>query len=123
MSSTDYLVPCLAQRAYSSFSRFYEPSSLGTEPYLSPAACGPFAYLAKAQAHQDMVIWIQYGDVENLKEDIETLIVRMQRDGLHVEVDVVEGGVHLDAGIAFALIERGAKSSWNKLLDAVEKYA
>lgn len=76
-------------------------------------------------------VWIQYGSVENLHVDIERLIERMRGDGVVVEVDKVEGGVHLDAGIAFALGERsgtkkgneGEGSSWVRLCDAVKRYA
>lgn len=67
-------------------------------------------------------VWIQYGSVENLHVDIENLIARMRADGVEVEVDRVEGGVHLDAGIAFALGERGEESAWVRLCDAVRRF-
>ena len=67
-------------------------------------------------------VWIQYGSVENLHVDIENLIARMRADGVEVEVDRVEGGVHLDAGIAFALGERGEESAWVRLCEAVRRY-
>ena len=67
-------------------------------------------------------VWIQYGGVENLHVDIENLIERMRADGVEVEVDRVEGGVHLDAGIAFALGERSKESSWVRLCDAVRRF-
>ena len=44
--------------------------------------------------------------------DQEKLITKMRAEGVELEVDVIEGGVHLDAGIAFALLERGSNSSW-----------
>ncbi|KAI0090677.1 Alpha/Beta hydrolase protein [Irpex rosettiformis] len=67
-------------------------------------------------------VWIQYSSVENLHADIEHLIERMRGDGVEVDVDRVEGGVHLDAGIAFALGERGEESAWVRLCDAVRRY-
>lgn len=70
-----------------------------------------------------LLVWIQYGSVENLHEDIEKLVERMRGDGVRVEVDRVEGGVHLDAGLAFALGERGEESSWVRLCEAVKRYA
>lgn len=68
------------------------------------------------------MVWIQYGSVENLHTDIESLIEKMKGEGVSVDVDRVEGGVHLDAGIAFALGERGEESSWERFLDAVRRY-
>ena len=50
------------------------------------------------------------------------MIARMEGDGVAVDVDRVEGGVHLDAGIAFALREKGTESSWERLLEAVRRY-
>jgi acetyl esterase/lipase len=144
--STDYLVPYLNQRAYPSLTRHFAPSALHTSPYFSPAACGSFAYLACVQkqrkrsslrpalaaAHADLgsedaracglPVWIQYGAVENLHGDIERLVERMRADGVQVDVERVEGGVHLDAGIAFALGERGEGSSWVRLCEAVRGY-
>jgi hypothetical protein len=38
-------------------------------------------------------------------------------------VDVIEGGCHLDPGIAFALGERAPSSSWVRLLEAVTRFA
>lgn len=93
-----------------------------TNPYLSPAICGSFDYLALAQKDKPLPVWIQYGSVENLHGDIDALIQRMKADGVTVDVDCIEGGVHLDAGIAYALREKGPGSSWERLLDAVRRY-
>ncbi|KAI0691512.1 Alpha/Beta hydrolase protein [Cytidiella melzeri] len=132
--ATDYLVPSLNQRAYPSMTRYFLPSAVQTSPYFSPAVCGSFAYLACAQkesrsehnggsARAGLPVWIQYGSVENLRVDIESLVERMRKDGVDVDVSRVEGGVHLDAGIAFALGERGKESSWVELCEAVKRYA
>ena len=84
---------------------------------------GSFAYLAAAQRTQRATVWIQYGSVENLHPDIAALVDRMRADGVHAEVDVVPGGVHLDAGMAYALRERGPESSWVRFIAAVKRYA
>ncbi|EKM53594.1 uncharacterized protein PHACADRAFT_125418 [Phanerochaete carnosa HHB-10118-sp] len=123
LSSTDYLVPYLNNRAYPSLSRHYPPGARGANPYFSPAVCGTFRYLAAAQAAQRLVVWIQYGSVENLEKDIARLVQRMREDGVVADVDLIEGGVHLDAGIAYALRERGENSSWVRLIEAVKRYA
>ena len=47
----------------------------------------------------------------------------MREEDIDVDVDLVEGGVHLDAGIAYALRERGPESRWTRLLEAVRTYA
>ena len=69
-----------------------------------------------------MPVWVQYGGVENLRKDIEGMVKRMKADGVSVDVDRVEGGVHLDAGLAFVLRERGEDSSWIRLIEAVKRY-
>lgn len=123
LSSTDYLVPYLNNRAYPSLSRHYPPGARAANPYFSPAVCGTFRYLAAAQAAQRLAVWIQYGSVENLEKDIARLVRRMREDGVAADVDLIEGGVHLDAGIAYALRERGENSSWVRLIEAVKRYA
>ncbi|KIP08666.1 hypothetical protein PHLGIDRAFT_126866 [Phlebiopsis gigantea 11061_1 CR5-6] len=122
-SSTDFLVPYLNARAYPSLMRHFPPDARHTSPYFSPAVAGTFSYLAATQKSRALTVWIQYGSVENLRADIDALIRRMQTDGVVVDVDLVAGGVHLDAGMAFALRERGTASSWTRLVDAVKRYA
>lgn len=123
MSATDFLSPYLNQRACPSLARHFPPSALQDHPHFSPAACGTFEYLARAQEKRPCRVWIQYGSVENLCPDIELLIKRMRADGVSVDVDRIEGGVHLDAGMAYALNERGKESSWERFLEAVRTYA
>ena len=123
LRSTDFLSPYLNKRAYPSLARHFPPDALRTNPYFSPAVCGSFTYLAKAQKDRPCRVWIQYGSVENLAGDIERLVKRMRADGVCVDVDCVEGGVHLDAGMAFALKERGERSSWERFMQAVRTYA
>ena len=122
-SSTDFLVPYLNDRALPSLSRHFPPTALQENPYFSPAVCGSFHYLASSQKERGLVVWIQYGSVENLRDDIDKLVKHMREDGVQVDVDLVEGGVHLDAGIAYALRERGESSSWVRLIEAVKRYA
>ena len=140
-------MPFLNQRAYPSLARHFPPAELKNSPYFSPAlgAPGAFAYLARPKGldadmdadgadedrqrektHRDGAgcrVWIQYGSVENLRPDIDRLVEHMRADGVDVDVDLVEGGVHLDAGMAFALKERGEDSSWARFLEAVRTYA
>lgn len=124
LSSTDFLVPYLNNRAYPSLARHYPPGARQENPYFSPAACGTFHYLAAAQQRAcGLRVWVQYGSVENLERDITKLVRRMREDGVGVDVDLIEGGVHLDAGIAYALGERGETSSWARLIEAVRRYA
>lgn len=47
----------------------------------------------------------------------------MREDAVAVDVDLIEGGVHLDAGLAYALGEQGEDSSWVRLIEAVKRYA
>ena len=117
------MVPYLNDRAYPSLTRHFPPDARTTSPYFSPAVCGSFHYLAAAQKDQPLSVWIQYGSVENLHKDIEKLVQHMRDDGVQVDVDLVEGGVHLDAGIAYALGEKGKESSWARLIEAVKRYA
>ena len=123
LSSTDFLSPYLNQHAYPSLTRHFPPAALQSNPYFSPAVCDSFEYLAKAQKERTCRVWIQYGSVENLSADIEKLVKRMRASGVKVDVDLVEGGVHLDAGLAFALNERDEHSSWERLMQAVRTYA
>lgn len=80
--------------------------------YISPGVAGTFAHLADAQSTRNLRIWIQRSTTELLAPDQEALVKKMRAEGVELEVDVVEGGSHLDAGIAFALGERGPESSW-----------
>ena len=116
-------MPYLNDRAYPSLARHYPRGARRDNPYFSPAASGSFAYLARAQAAQALRVWVQYGAVENLARDIAALVARMRADGVAVDAECVEGGVHLDAGLAYALGERGAQCSWVRLLEAVKRYA
>jgi acetyl esterase/lipase len=148
---TDYLSPHLNRLVYPSLARHYPSDALQTNPYFSPAICGSFEYLAKAQTpsegprpdqtyrsgsisdaekglvaaapvHGGTRVWVQYGDGELLTPDIRGMVGKMTKEGVSVEVDLVQGGCHLDAGIAFALGERSNESSWIRLLEAAKRY-
>ncbi|KAI0343494.1 alpha/beta-hydrolase [Trametopsis cervina] len=75
--------------------------------------------------HSGLPIYIQYSPTENLHPDITRLITRMRGDGVRVRADEVEGGVHLDAGVAWALRERsgGGRGSWGRLVWGVGEVA
>ncbi|GJE97300.1 alpha/beta hydrolase [Phanerochaete sordida] len=123
VSSTDFLAPYLNNRAYPSLARHFAAGARQESAYFSPAACGSFAYLAKAQERaRPPAVWIQYGEVENLAPDIAALVQRMRADGVVVDVDLIAGGVHCDAGIAYALREKGERDSWGRLIAAVKRY-
>jgi acetyl esterase/lipase len=109
---TDFLVPYLNQRAIPSLTRHYPADARSTSAYFSPAIAGSFAHLADAQQRLGVKVWMQRGSVELLRDDQDTLVAKMRAEGVVMEEDVVEGGVHLDAGIAFALGERRPESSW-----------
>jgi acetyl esterase/lipase len=120
--ATDFLSPHLNNMVYPSMSRHYPPDALATNPYFSPAVAGNFEYLVQAQREADLKLFIQHGDVELLTPNQNKFIKKLQDEGVQVDLDVVEGGAHLDPGIAFALLERKSESSWVRLLDAVRRY-
>lgn len=109
---TDFLVPYINQRAIPSLTRHYPTNATSTNPYFSPAVAGSFESLAWLQAQHGVRVWIQYSTTELLAPDQEKLVRKMRAGGVKLEVDVIEGGAHLDAGIAFALLERHSNSSW-----------
>jgi acetyl esterase/lipase len=104
-------------------SRHYPSDALSTNPYFSPAVAGTFGTLVHAQRSSGLRIFIQHGTAELITPDQKLLIEKMRREGVDMEVDTINGGAHLDAGIAFALLERGPESSWVRLLEAVKRYA
>lgn len=116
-------MPYLNDRALPSLARHFPANARRDNPYFSPAVAGSLRYLAAAQKAHHTSVWIQYGGVENLHDDIAKLVARMRADGVDAEVDVVPGGVHLDAGMAYALRERGPESSWVRFIAAVKRYA
>jgi hypothetical protein len=101
--------------------RHYPEDALSINPYFSPAVAGSLEYLAHAQRNGGLKIFVQYSSGELLYEDQNIFIEKMKREGAELEVDIVQGGAHLDAGLAFALLERGPSSSWVRLLDAVRR--
>jgi acetyl esterase/lipase len=119
--ATDYLVPYLNNRAYPSMARHYPEDALATNPYFSPAVAGSLEYLSHAQRDSGLKIFVQYSSGELIYEDQKIFLQKMRSEGVEFEVDLVEGGAHLDAGLAFALLERGPSSSWVRLLDAVKR--
>jgi acetyl esterase/lipase len=83
-----------------------------------------FTWLAESQSRDTFpCVWVQYSDCELLAPDQRAWLEKMRREGVKFEVDTIEGGAHLDAGIAFALRERSESSSWVRLLDAVSRIA
>jgi acetyl esterase/lipase len=102
-------------------SRHYPADALATDPYFSPAVAGSLEYLARAQHESGLKIFIQHSSTEMLYKDQNVLLDKMRAEGVEFELDVVEGGSHLDAGIAFALLERRPSSSWVRLLNAVKR--
>jgi acetyl esterase/lipase len=120
---TDFLVPYINRRAYPSLARHFPSDALQTNPYFSPGVAGDFSWLTNTQRLHDGLphVWIQHGDSELLTPDQRKWVDKMQAEGVEMSIDVIKGGAHLDAGIAYALLERGEDSSWNRLLDAIRK--
>lgn len=119
--STDFLVPYVNRRAYPSLSRHFPPDALSTNPYFSPGVAGDHKWLAESQKANSGLphVWVQYGDSELLTPDQQAWVNKLRAEGVEFELDVIEGGAHLDAGLAFALLERGLRSSWTRLIDGV----
>lgn len=101
--------------------RHYPEDALSTNPYFSPAVAGSLEYLSHAQRDSGLKIIMQHSSGELLYDDQILFLEKMKREGVTCEVDLIEGGAHLDAGLAFALRERGPSSSWVRLLDAVRR--
>jgi acetyl esterase/lipase len=102
-------------------SRHYPSDALAKNPYFSPAVAGSLGYLAHAQGTLGLKIFMQHSSTELLYKGQCVFLEKMRSEGVQVEVDLIEGGAHLDAGLAFALLERGPTSSWVRLLDAVKR--
>jgi acetyl esterase/lipase len=105
------LRPYLNNRAYPSLSRHYPADALATDPYFSPAIAGSLAYLAHAQREAGLKIFVQHSSTKMLYKYQNMFLAKMRAEGVEYELDVVKGGSHLDAGIAFALLERKPSSS------------
>lgn len=76
-------------------------------------------YLARAQRQSGLEILMLHSSIEILYEDHDVFIEKMRSQGVEFELDVIEGGSHLDAGIVFALLNRRPLSSWVRLLTAM----
>jgi acetyl esterase/lipase len=102
-------------------SRHYSEDALVTNPYFSAAVAGSLEFLAQAQQEHGLQIFVQHGTAELITPGQQKLVEKLRKDGVQFELDVIEGGAHLDAGIAFALLERKPESSWVRLLEAVKR--
>jgi acetyl esterase/lipase len=102
--------------------RHYPDDALSKNPYFSPAVSGSLHYLVQAQRDRGLRIFVLHGTSELITPDQKIFVNKMKTEGVEFELDMIEGGAHLDPGIAFALLERGPQSSWVRLLDAVRRY-
>ncbi|TFK56170.1 alpha/beta-hydrolase [Heliocybe sulcata] len=67
------------------------------------------------------IVWIQYGTTEVLAPSIRVFVSKLRKEGVLMEVDEVDGGVHDDMGFAWALRE-GEGSSWERVCERLRRW-